>query len=108
MRLNDLLYSSGEVTRLWMYPRGPDSGFNVYPGTGARTTYFDTSGVTHALQEPAYVVRPLEPGETPVANGLPVFDVPFVNDDDATRAWGTDSRLQFTAPRDGWFLYQGR
>ncbi len=26
MNLNDYLYASGEVTRLWMHPRGPDSG----------------------------------------------------------------------------------
>jgi hypothetical protein len=103
MGLNDLLYSSGEVTKLWLYPRGPDSGFNVYPGSGARHTFYDTSPIAHALQEPAYVVRPLAPGEQPVSNGLPVFTIDYVNDDDATRRWGTDSRLRFTAPTDGQF-----
>lgn len=103
MELNDLLYSSGEVTRLWMYPRGPDSGFNVYPGTGNRHTEFDTSPVTHALQEPAYVVRTLEPGQPPIANGLPVFTIYYANDDDGLQQWGADSRLKFTAPHDGYF-----
>lgn len=101
MELNDYLYSAGEVTRLWMYPRGPDSGFNVYPGTGDRWTFFDTTPITHALQEPAYIVRELAPGEPPISNGLPVFEIPYLNDDDASRQIGADSRLRFTAPADG-------
>ena len=32
MELNEYLYANGEVSKLWMYPRGPDSGFLVYPG----------------------------------------------------------------------------
>lgn len=101
MELNEYLYSAGEVTRLWMYPRGPDSGFNVYPGRGNRWTYFDTTPITHALQEPAYIVRQLQPDAPPSANGLPVFDIYYVNDDDASRQIGRDSRLRFTAPADG-------
>ena len=34
MRLNEYLYANGEVVKLWLYPRGPDSGFVVYPGRG--------------------------------------------------------------------------
>ena len=81
MHLNDFLYAAGEVTRLWMYPRGPDSGYNVYPNEGDRWTYFGTSHTTHALGEPAYVVRPLAADEKHVANGLPVFEVFYENDD---------------------------
>lgn len=101
MELNDFLYSSGEVTRLWMYPRGPDSGFNVYPGTGTRHTFFDTTPVTHALGESAYVVRELAPEEPPIENGLPVFALRAVNDDDSARQLGTDSKIRFVAPADG-------
>ncbi len=104
MELNDYLYAAGEVTKLWMYPRGPDSGFNVYPGAGQRWTYFGTSGVSHALGEPAYIVRPLPNGVPPSANGLPVFEVPVANDDDPRRRRGTDSQVIFTAPRDGSFV----
>jgi WD40 repeat protein len=103
MELNDFLYSKGEVTRLWMYPRGPDSGFNVYPGTGTRHTFFGTSPVAHALQDPAYIVRPLTVGQLPADNGLPVFEVPYRNDDDPSRQIGTDSRIRFVAPDDGDF-----
>ena len=100
MNLNDYLYAAGEVTRLWMHPRGPDSGFNVYPGEGTRWTYFGTTHATHALGEPAYIVRPLSHGETPPANGLPTFDIPYQNDDDPMRRVGKNSRLLFKAPAD--------
>ncbi len=103
MNLSQYLYASGEVTRLWLHPRGPDSGFNVYPGEGKRWTYFGTSHTAHALGEPAYIVQPLPPGSEPIANGLPVFDVYYQNDDDPMRMAGTNSRLLFTAPADGLF-----
>ncbi len=99
--LGEYLYSSGEVTKLWMHPRGPDSGFNVYPGSGTRWTYFGTTHTTHALGEPAYIVRPLADGEIPTANGLPVFDIYYENDDDPQRLAGANSRLLFTAPESG-------
>ena len=104
MKLGQYFYSAGEVTRLWMHPRGPDSGFNVYPGEGKRWTYFGTTHAAHALGEPAYIVRPLRHEEPPLANGLPVFDVYYENDDDPMRLAGNSSRLLFTAPRDGNFL----
>jgi hypothetical protein len=103
MHLNDYLYAAGEVTRLFLYPRGPDSGYNVYPNEGNRWTYFGTSHVTHALGEPAYIVRPLEADEVATANGLPVFDIFYENDDDPSRVAGKNSRLLFTAPSDGLF-----
>ena len=101
MNLGEYLYAAGEVTRLHMHPRGPDSGFNVYPGKGNRWTYFGTSGTTHALGEPAYIVRALPPQTSPLANGLPTFDIVYENDDDPHRRAGKNSRLLFTAPADG-------
>lgn len=101
MHLDDYLYAAGEVSRLFMHPRGPDSGFNVYPNEGQRWAYFGTSQATHALGEPAYIVTPLKAGEEPVANGLPVFDIYYENDDDPMRTAGKNSRLIFHAPEDG-------
>jgi hypothetical protein len=101
MRLNEYLYSSGEVVKLWLYPRGPDSGFVVYPGEGKRWGYFDTTPLAHALGEPCYVVEPHPPGTELIPNGLPVFPLYFDNDDDGRRMLGKDSRLTFTAPADG-------
>jgi hypothetical protein len=108
MELNEYLYSGGEVVKLWLYPRGPDSGFKVYPGSGKRRTYFDTTANSHALGEPAWIVRELAANETPAPNGLPTFPIYYENDDDATRRTGKDSRLVFTAPNDGNYLIRVR
>ncbi len=104
MELDEYLYANGEVVRLWLYPRGPDSGFNVYPGDGQRHTFFGTSAITHALGEPAWIVEPLPPGSRPAPNGLPVFRIPCENDDDPQRRFGTDSCVLFTAPADGEYV----
>ena len=104
MELNEFLYCNGEVVKLWMYPRGPDSGFLVYPGAGSRHSFFGTTPISHPLGEVVYTVRPLPPGTQPPANGLPVFRLPFENDDDPERDAGKDSILAFTTPADGTYL----
>jgi hypothetical protein len=105
MELNEYLYANGEVVKLWMYPRGPDSGFLVYPGVdGNRYTYFGTTAVTHALNEPCYIVQPHLPGTPLIPNGLPIFTVYYENDDDSWRKLGTDSRVAFKAPGDGEYV----
>lgn len=105
MELNEYLYAQGEVTKLWMYPRGPDSGFIVYPGVdGDRYTYFGTSPIAHALNAPCYIVEPHPPGTQLIPNGLPTFTVYYENDDDGFRRGGADSRVLFTAPADGEYL----
>ena len=101
MELDEYLYAGGEVVRLWLYPRGPDSGFKVYPGFGSRHTFFGTTPVVHALGEPAWIVELLPPGSIPAPNGLPVFRLFHENDDDPSRRLGTDSQLVFTPPADG-------
>jgi hypothetical protein len=102
--LNEYLYCDGEVTRLWAYPNGPDSGFTLYPGFGNRHTFFGTTACSHALGAPLYIVRPLPPGTNPVPNGLPLFRLHYENDDDPSRIRGRDSWLHFIAPHDGTFL----
>ncbi|MCS6851916.1 MAG: hypothetical protein NZ700_12200 [Gemmataceae bacterium] len=104
MEVNDYLYAQGEVVKLWRAPRGPDSGFQVYPGQGKRRTYFDTTPLAHALGEPCYIVVPHPPGSKLVPTGLPVFPIYYENDDDGERKLGRDSRLTFTAPADGSYL----
>ena len=104
MKLNEYLYSNGEVAKLYHYPRGADSGFNMYPGGGNRWGYFDTTPLSHALNEPCYIVEPIAPEENVIPNGLPVFPVYFENDDSSQRDLGSDSRLFFTAPEDGDYL----
>ncbi|MFO0892515.1 MAG: c-type cytochrome domain-containing protein [Isosphaeraceae bacterium] len=104
MHLDEFLYANGEVARLWLYPRGPDSGFVVYPGKGARWGHFDTTPLSHALGEPCYIVRPHPPGSDLIPNGLPVFPLFFENDDESHRELGKDSKLEFIAPADGRYL----
>ena len=104
MSLDQYLYVNGEVVKLWHYPRGPDSGYIVYPGTGNRHNYFDTTPLAHPLGQPAYIVEPRAPGTPAAANGLPMFPLYFENDDESRRRWGKDSQLTFTAPADGEYL----
>lgn len=108
MELDEYLYSGGEVTRLWLYPRGPDSGFKVYPGAEARHTFFGTTPISHPLGDPAYIVRSLAEDESPLPNGLPVFPIYYENDDDPLRERGSDSRLTFRAPADGQYTLRVR
>jgi WD40 repeat protein len=104
MNLNQYLYVKGEVVKLWHYPRGPDSGYIVYPGTGNRRGFFDTTPLAHPLGQPAYIVQPRAPDTPPIANGLPMFTLYYENDDESRRRWGKDSRLTFTVPTDGQYL----
>lgn len=104
MRLNEYLYMGGEVVKLFLAPRGPDSGFSFYPHDGSRRGYFDTTPTSHAVNEPCYTVVPYAIGQPIVPNGLPVFPVYYENDDDGLRQWTGDSRLNFTAPADGNYL----
>jgi hypothetical protein len=108
MELNEYLYCQGEVVKLWLYPRGPDSGYIVYPGFGSRHAFFDTTATAHALHEPCYVVQAHSPGTKLIPNGLPVFEIFYENDDDSQRRLGSDSRLTFTAPADGEYFVRLR
>jgi len=104
MELNEYLYVNGEVVKLFLYPRGPDSGFKVYPGYGSRHTYFGTTAKAHPLGQNCYIVRPVAASETLIPNGLPTFPVYFENDDEPLRRWGKDSQLRFRVPKDGRYL----
>lgn len=108
MELDEYLYTNGEVVKLWLYPRGPDSGFDVYPGSGMRWGYFDTTPLAHALGEPCYIVEPYAPDAELIPNGLPVFPAYFQNDDESQRKLGKDSKLIFTAPADGEYVVRLR
>lgn len=104
MELNQYVFLNGEVCKIFRMPEGPDSGFQLYQNRGMRRDYFDTSGASHALDEPCYIVEAHPPGEKLVPNGLPEFPLYYENDDDGERELGSDSRLQFIAPADGDYL----
>ena len=102
--LDEYVYFNGDVMKTFRVPRGPDGGFLFYSSGGKRRAYFDTTATAHPLDEPCYIVEPLKPGQTAVANGLPVLSLPYANDDDSLRKLGRDSRLHFTAPAAGKYL----
>jgi dipeptidyl aminopeptidase/acylaminoacyl peptidase len=105
MEFREYVYANGEVMRLWLNPRGPDSGWLVYPGvSGERFTYFGSTAITHPLNEPCYIVEPHRPDEKLIPNGLPQYTLYYENDDDGWRRLGNDSRVAFTAPADGDYL----
>ena len=104
MSLNQLLYVNGEVVKLWHYPRGPDSGYIVYPGTGSRQGYFDTTPLAHPLGQPAYIVEPIVIGMEQKPNGLPTFPIYYENDDESKQRFGKDSKLTFTATKDDEYI----
>lgn len=104
MDLNELIYFSGDVARIFRLPRGPDSGFLFYSTGGKRCAYFDTTATAHALDEPCYVVEPRPVGAQLVPNGLPVFTLNYANDDAGHRKMRSDSQLIFTPPKGGHYL----
>ena len=104
MALNDYMYFNGEVVKILRLARGPDADMVYYMRNGSRRDYFDTSASGHGLDEPCYVVEPKPVGAKIVANGLPVFTLYYVNDDDGERELGKDSLLHFTAPEKGRYL----
>lgn len=104
MDLDQYLYMSGEVVRLFLAPRGPDSEYGFYTINGRRRCYFGTAPTAHALDESCYIVEPHKPTDTFAPNGLPVFTLNYSDDDDGEHKLGSDSRLVFTAPADGPYL----
>ena len=105
MELNEYVYLQGEVVKLFRAPQGPDSDSLLYPSPGTgRRCYFDTSPSAHANDTTCYIVEPRQLGEKLVPNGLPVFPLNFMNDDDSERKMGTDSKVHFTAPSDGSYV----
>ncbi len=104
MSLNDYLFMNGEVVKLFLAPRGPDSSWDFYPAQGTRRTYFDTTPTAHANFEPCYIVRVHPPGANPIPNGLPRFPIYYENDDHSEANKGRDSRVYFDVPKTGDYL----
>lgn len=98
MDLNNFIFMNGDVMRLQRMPQGPDSDLLFFASAGKRRAWFDSTATGHALEEPCFVVEPRALDDKPIANGLPVFTMYYVNDDDGERKLGTDSKLYFTPP----------
>ncbi len=101
MELNDLIYMRGEVSKLFRFPQGPDSGFLFYAKDNKRITYFDTTSTAHALADPVYIVRALPPGTQTIPNGLPIFSLAMSMTMPVIARLAMTARSIFTAPSTG-------
>jgi hypothetical protein len=105
LAIDDYLFVDGELVRILALPKGPDDDCQFYQVGGQRTAFLGTSPVQHAQGSPMYKVEIHPPGREFPPNGLPVFPIPYRNDDGGA-GYGKDAALTFKAPADG--LYQVR
>jgi WD domain, G-beta repeat len=98
--IDDYLYIGGELVRIKQLPKGPDDDCQFYSVAGQRVGFLDTTPIQHALGSPMYKVSIHPPGSTFPPNGMPVFSIPYRNDDGGP-GYGKDSRLFFDPPADG-------
>ena len=98
---NDYLLVGDELLQIQSMPTHPDDDLVLKNYRGIRITYLDTSPRNHSVGEAVYKVELHPPGARLEPNGMPVFNIDYVNDDGGTRFGGKDSRLHFEAPADG-------
>jgi hypothetical protein len=99
--INDYLMIGDELLQVEAMPTHPDDDLRLKGFRGGRTTVLDTSPRNHSVAEAVYKVEIHQPGTRLEPNGMPVFQIDYVNDDGGTRFGGKDSRLHFEAPADG-------
>ena len=98
---NDYLLVGDELLQVQSLPTHPDDDLVLKNYRGMRVTYLDTSPRNHSVGEAVFKVELHPPGARLEPNGMPVFNVDYVNDDGGSRFGGKDSRLHFEAPADG-------
>jgi hypothetical protein len=107
LRRGDFIYVDRELMRIRELPKSPDESLRLFDFRGRRLSYQDTSPEGHALNQPVYKVDVHPPGTTFSPNGLPLFDLTFMNDDGGP-VYGKDSYLTFTPPADGEYVVRLR
>ena len=100
MAIDDYLYVGGELMRIRQLPKGPDDDCQFYAAGGQRLGFLDTTPTHHANGTPMYKVSFHPPGSTFTPNGMPIFQIPYRNDDGGP-GYGKDSRIFFDPPADG-------
>jgi hypothetical protein len=100
LAMDDYLYVGGELMRIRDLPKNPDDDCQFYAVAGQRVGYLGTTPTHHAQGTAMYKVEMHPPGTTFPPNGLPVFRLPYRNDDGGP-GLGKDSRLVFDPPADG-------
>jgi len=100
---HDYLMIGDELVRLESIPDQPDADVTLAGTGGRRIAYLGTSPEAHPVETPVYKVEIEKPEAQFPPNGLPVFHLVLRNDDGGP-GYGADSRLDFTALRDGEYL----
>jgi hypothetical protein len=100
LAVNDYLMVGDELLQIASMPTHPDDDVQLMRTRAGRLTLLDTSARNHSVGEAVYKVEIHPPGTRFEPNGMPVFQIDYVNDDGG-RFGGKDSRLHFEAPADG-------
>ena len=101
LAVNDHLLVGDELLQIASLPTHPDDDVQLMRYRAGRLTLLDTSARNHSVGEAVYKVQVHPPGTRFEPNGMPVFQIDYVNDDGGARFGGKDSRLHFEAPADG-------
>ena len=104
LAINDYLFIGDELLQVASLPTHPDDDLQLKSYRGVRSALLDTSPRNHSVGEAVYKVSLHAPGAKLEPNGMPVFQIDYVNDDGGTRFGGKDSRLHFEAPADGTYF----
>jgi hypothetical protein len=105
LRVNDFVYVGTELMRIKALPKNPDDDCQFVQVAGKRVGFLGTTPTHHAMGSPMYKVEFHPPGRTFPPNGMPVFPIPYRNDDGGP-LFGKDSMLEFDPPETG--IYQAR
>ena len=100
LREGDYVMVDDEINRITYLSDQPDEDARLRSFGGERFAELNTSPQAHAINTTGYKVRIMEPDRQFPPNGLPVFYLTARNDDGGP-GYRADSRLEFTAPRDG-------
>ena len=108
LAINDYLLIGDELLQVESLPTHPDDDLRLRGYRGVRAALLDTSPRNHSVGAPVYKVSLHPPGTRLDPNGMPVFQIDYVNDDGGTRFGGKDSRLHFEAPEAGTYFLRLR
>ena len=101
--VDDLLMLGGEIVKIEKLPLGPDEDVKFYARDGQRLGHLGTTPQAHALNSAAYKIEVHPPGLEFPPNGMPVVQLPYVNDDGGP-GFSSDSWLPFEVPADGRYI----
>jgi hypothetical protein len=101
LAINDVVLIGDELLEIASMPTHPDDDIIFKSYRGIRVPLLDTTARTHSVGEAVYKAQIHSPGTRLEPNGMPVFQIDYVNDDGGARFGGKDSRLHFEAPADG-------